>query len=236
MVLQVSFYFDFGSFNVFFCYCVIFVIEWCIGVMFDYVLVLFGGLFKLIGNQFLVVVFVGIKNKLDYDLFEMWCFIVCYGIMDFQFNLYFLINMLYLMCGVVMVQEIGVFLVYVDVVIDVMWICGLDMGQFVVFVEILFVVGLLIDCIFELLELLVVKQWLIDNINVVFEKGVFGILIFLVGDEFYFGKDWLCDVEEVIIGGFVLFDVKVVWEVVNKIVVVDFYNFVFNKCDIDGVI
>lgn len=71
MIFRVEFYFDFGSFNVYFSYLVIFVIEECMGVMFEYFLILFGGVFKLMNNVLLVVLLQGIQNKFEYQVFEM---------------------------------------------------------------------------------------------------------------------------------------------------------------------
>ena len=42
----------------------------------------------------------------------------------------------------------------------------------------------------------VVKQQLIDNTNAAVERGVFGSPSFFVGDELYFGKDKLQEVED----------------------------------------
>jgi 2-hydroxychromene-2-carboxylate isomerase len=43
-----------------------------------------------------------------------------------------------------------------------------------------------------------VKQALLDNTTRSVERGTFGSPTFFVGDEIFFGKDRLCDVEEMI--------------------------------------
>jgi 2-hydroxychromene-2-carboxylate isomerase len=44
-----------------------------------------------------------------------------------------------------------------------------------------------------------VKQKLIENTSRAVERGTFGSPTFFVGDEIYFGKDSLCDVEDEIV-------------------------------------
>ena len=233
---QVSFYFDFGSPNAFFCHRVIPAIEQRTGVTFDYVPVLLGGLFKLTGNQSPAVAFAGIKNKPEYDRLEMHRFIARHGITDFLFNPHFPINTLQLMRVAVAAQEIGVFPAYVDAMMDAMWTCGLDMGQPDIVADTLSAAGLPTDRILALSQSPEVKQRLLDNTNQAFEKGAFGIPTFLVGDELYFGKDRLRDVEEAITGVLALSDTKAVRESANKKAVIDSYDLALNKRDIPAAI
>ena len=44
-----------------------------------------------------------------------------------------------------------------------------------------------------------IKQILLNNTEAACERGAFGIPSFLVGDEIFFGKDRLRDVEEMIV-------------------------------------
>jgi 2-hydroxychromene-2-carboxylate isomerase len=52
--------------------------------------------------------------------------------------------------------------------------------------------------LFALAQTPEVKQRLLDNTQAAFDKGAFGSPSFLVGDDLYFGKDRLRDVEEAI--------------------------------------
>jgi 2-hydroxychromene-2-carboxylate isomerase len=45
-----------------------------------------------------------------------------------------------------------------------------------------------------------VKQRLLDNTQSAFDHGAFGSPSFLVGNDLYFGKDRLRDVEDALIG------------------------------------
>ena len=197
-MVDVQFLFDFGSPNAFLVHRVIPGIEERTGAKFCYVPVLLGGLFKLTGNQSPAAAFAGIKNKPEYNQLEMRRFIARHGIADFEFNTYFPINTLQLMRGAVAAQELGVFERYVDVVFDAMWTKGLDMGQPEFIAATLAEAGLPVEQLLAQSQAPEIKRRLLDNTQAAFERGAFGSPSFLVGDELYFGKDRLGEVEEVI--------------------------------------
>ena len=197
-MVEVRFLFDFGSPNAFVVHRVIPGIEQRIGAKFTYVPILLGGLFKLTGNQSPMTAFAGIKNKPEYQRLEMKRFLVRHGIADFAFNPHFPINTLHLMRGAVAAQEVGVFERYVEAVYDAMWTTGRDMGQPEVVAKTLASAGLPVEQLLAMSQTPQIKQRLLDNTQTAFERGAFGSPSFLVGDELYFGKDRLGEVEEVI--------------------------------------
>lgn len=197
----VIFYFDFGSPNAFLAHRVIPAVEQRTGVSLEYVPILLGGLFKLTGNQSPVTAFAGIKNKPQYEMAEMQRFIARHGIEDFRFNPHFPINTLQLMRGAIAAQQLGVFEAYVDQVFDDIWTRGRDMGDLEVVSQSLASVGLPVQAIFELAQSAEIKQRLLDNTQQAFDHGAFGSPSFLVGQELFFGKDRLRDVEEEIVRG-----------------------------------
>ena len=197
-MVEVRFLFDFGSPNAFVVHRVIPGIEQRTGVKFTYVPILLGGLFKLTGNQSPMTAFAGIKNKPEYQRLEMQRFLVRHGIADFAFNPHFPINTLHLMRGAVAAQKLGVFERYVDAVYDAMWTRGRDMGQPEVVAKTLASAGLPVEQLLAMSQTPQIKQRLLDNTQTAFERGAFGSPSFLVGDELYFGKDRLGEVEEVI--------------------------------------
>ena len=196
---SVQFLFDFGSPNAFLAHRAIPAIEQRTGVRFSYVPVLLGGLFKLTGNQSPATAFAGIKNKPAYNRLEMHRFIARHAITDFVFNPYFPVNTLQLMRGAVAAQELGVFERYVDAIYDAMWTLGLDMGQPEVVAATLKRAGLPVEQLLTRSQAPEIKQRLLDNTQAAFASGAFGSPSFLVGEELYFGKDSLRDVEEQII-------------------------------------
>jgi 2-hydroxychromene-2-carboxylate isomerase len=195
---DVSFYFDFGSPNAFLCHRVIPAIEARTGATFTYVPILLGGLFKLTGNQSPVTAFAGVKNKPEYERIEMQRFLARHAITDFRMNPHFPINTLLLMRGAVAAQQLGVFDAYVTRVFDDIWTRGTDMAQPQLVAASLGEAGLPVEQLFALAQTPDVKQRLLDNTQAAFEKGAFGSPSFLVGDDLYFGKDRLRDVEEAI--------------------------------------
>ena len=197
-MVEVRFLFDFGSPNAFVVHRVIPGIEQRTGVKFTYVPILLGGLFKLTGNQSPMTAFAGIKNKPEYQRLEMQRFLVRHGIADFAFNPHFPINTLHLMRGAVAAQELGVFERYVEAVYDAMWTRGRDMGQPEVVAKTLASAGLPFEQLLAMSQTPQIKQRLLENTQTAFERGAFGSPSFLVGDELYFGKDRLGEVEEVI--------------------------------------
>ena len=194
--MDVKFYFDFGSPNAFLSHRVIPEIEARTAAKFDYVPILLGGLFKLTGNQSPMAAFAGIKHKPAYEALETQRFIARHGIADFAFNPHFPINTLHLMRSAVAAQDLGVFQAYVDCVYDAMWTRGLDMGQPPIIAQSLAKAGLPAKALLEAAQAPSVKQRLLDNTQSAFDHGAFGSPTFLVGDDLYFGKDRLRDVEE----------------------------------------
>ena len=198
-MVDVRFLFDFGSPNAFLVHRAIPAIEQRTGVRFAYVPILLGGLFKLTGNQSPATAFAGIRNKPEYNQLEMQRFLARHGIADFVFNPHFPVNTLQLMRGSIAARELDVFDRYVDVVFDAMWTSGLDLGQPEVIAATLGEAGLPVDALLALSQTPEIKQRLLDNTQAAFESGAFGSPSFLVGDELYFGKDRLGEVEEEVV-------------------------------------
>lgn len=197
--MRVEFLFDFGSPNAFLSHKVIPDIVQRTGVAFTYVPVLLGGLFKQTGNQSPATAFAHIKNKPQYEQLEMRRFIARHNITGFQINPHFPVNTLQLMRGAVAAQHAGVFEAYIDWVFDDMWVRGLKMDDPAVLRGALSAGGLPADEIIALAQTDSVKGQLLANTEGAFQKGAFGSPSFLVGDELYFGKDRLRDVEEEIL-------------------------------------
>jgi 2-hydroxychromene-2-carboxylate isomerase len=197
--MQVEFLFDFGSPNAFLSHRVMPAIAQRTGVAVDYMPVLLGGLFKLTGNQSPATAFAHIKNKPQYEALEMRRFIARHNVTDYQMNPHFPVNTLQIMRGAVAAQRAGVFEGYVDSVFDDMWVRGLKMDDPAVLREALAAAGLPADEIIALSQTDEVKGQLLANTERAFQKGAFGAPAFLVGDELYFGKDRLPDVEEEIL-------------------------------------
>lgn len=194
--MNVKFLFDFGSPNAYLCHRVIPGIEAATGARFDYVPILLGGVFKLTGNQSPGTAFAHVKNKLEYERLETERFVRRHGLSDFRFNPHFPVNTLQLMRGAVAAQEAGVFEAFVDKIYDDMWVRGRKMDDPDVYAASLLEAGLPKDEILNLAQTEPVKSKLMANTQGAVDAGVFGSPSFLVGQELFFGKDRLREIEE----------------------------------------
>ena len=196
MPVKVEFHFDFGSPNAYLAHRVVPAIERRTGVVFDYVPVLLGGVFKATGNASPAVRLQGIKNKGEYEALEMRRFIARHGITDFRFNPHFPVNTLQIMRGAVAARRLGCAARYDDEVFRHMWVEPKPLDQPAVIRAALVASGLPADDLISLASDPGVKQELITNTERSVVRGTFGSPTFFVGDEIFFGKDRLRDVEE----------------------------------------
>jgi 2-hydroxychromene-2-carboxylate isomerase len=198
-VAKLEFHFDFGSPNAYLSHLVIPAIEKRTGAKFEYVPVLLGGVFKMTNNRSPAQSLAGIKNKPEYERLEMTRFIKRNGITRFQSNPFFPVNTLMMMRGAIAARQLGVFERYVDEMYRNMWADPKKMDDPNVLRAALDEAGLPTAKIFELIETKSVKDELIENTNRSVERGTFGSPTFYVGNEIFFGKDRLRDVEEMIV-------------------------------------
>lgn len=196
---KVEFHFDFGSPNAYLAHLVIPEIEERTGVEFEYVPILLGGVFKLTNNRSPAEKMAGIKNRLEYERLELQRFIRRHGITQFNWNPFFPVNTLLIMRGAVAAQLEGELSRYVDEIFRAMWAEPKDMDDPEV------VQAALQESGFDAVRLLArtqepeVKERLLKNTEDSVARGTFGSPTFFVGDEIFFGKDRLRDVEEEIL-------------------------------------
>jgi 2-hydroxychromene-2-carboxylate isomerase len=197
---HVEFHFDFGSPNAYLAHLLIPQIEKRTGTPFEYVPVLLGGVFKLTNNRSPMESFQGVKNKLEYQRMETQRFIRRHGITRYAMNPFFPVNSLMIMRGAVAAQMEGVFAHYVDEVFRHMWAEPKKMDDPAVARAALDESGLDGARLIAMTQEPTVKDRLLANTQKSVERGAFGSPTFFVGDEMFFGKDRLRDVEEEIFG------------------------------------
>lgn len=195
---RVEFHFDFGSPNAYLSHLVIPRIEARTGAKFRYVPVLLGGVFKLTGNRSPAEAFAGIKNKPEYERLETERFLHRHDITHFRRNPFFPVNTLTLMRGAIAAQRLGVFERYVDEMYRHMWAEPKKMDDPAVWVAALEEAGLDAPRFEQLVQDAAIKAELLANTERSVARGTFGSPTFFVGDEIFFGKDRLRDVEELI--------------------------------------
>ena len=196
MIPKVEFHFDFGSPNAYFAHAIIPAIEKRTGATFNYVPVLLGGVFKLTNNQAPMVQFKGIKNKLEYQRLETQRFIKKYGLKRFRMNPHFPVNTVQIMRGAVAAEMDGRLADYVDAVFRHMWEEGRKMDDPEMIRVALDASGLDGTRTLERIQDPAVKDRLLKNTEGSVARGTFGSPTFFVGEEMFFGKDRLGDVEE----------------------------------------
>ena len=199
MTVKVEFLFDFGSPNAYLAEVAIAGIEQRTGVKFDYVPVLLGGIYKATGNMSPFESLRGIKNKPEYQALETQRFIRRHGIVRFRSNPFFPVNTLMLMRGAVAAQFEGVFEPYFRAAYHHMWEEPKKMDDPAIFRSAFLSSGIDVDRLAARAQQDDVKKKLIELTENAVRRGAFGSPTFFVGNEMFFGKDQLRDVEESIV-------------------------------------
>jgi 2-hydroxychromene-2-carboxylate isomerase len=197
--LKVEFHFDFGSPNAYLAELVLPEIEKRTGVKFEYVPVLLGGVYKATGNMSPFDSLRGIKNKPEYIALETERFLRRHGVTKFKPNPFFPVNTLMLMRGVVAAQFEDMFESYFRAAYHHMWVEPKKMDDQQIFRDAFVSSGVDIDRLIVRAQQDDVKNKLIENTQNAVARGEFGSPTFFVGDEIFFGKDRLREVEESIV-------------------------------------
>jgi len=195
---QVEFHFDFGSPNAYLAHKLIPGLAQRSGAAFIYVPFLLGGVFKLTNNVAPMVQFKDVKNKLAYQRLEMQRFLDKHRLTQFRWNPHFPVNTVQIMRGAIVAQMDGNLMPYVDAVFHHMWEAPKKMDDPAVIRAALEESGLDAAHILVRIQDQDVKDALLKNTEASVARGSFGAPTFFVGDEMYFGKDRLRDLEEAI--------------------------------------
>jgi 2-hydroxychromene-2-carboxylate isomerase len=193
-----QFLFDFASPNAFLAWRALPAIEKRTGVAFAAVPVLFGGIFKLTGNQAPMIANAGVPAKLAYEQLEMRRFIARHDI-PFTFNPHFPVNTLLLMRMATAADMDGALASFVNATFPLMWEAPQKMDDAAIAVAALEKAGVNAQRYADRAQEADVKARLMEATQRAVDRGVFGIPSFLVGDALYFGKNTLPEVEETIL-------------------------------------
>lgn len=191
----IDFIFDFASPNAYLSYKVLPQIAARTGASVNLIPCLLGGIFKATGNQAPMIAFGGIKGKMAYEMLETQRFIKTHGLTQFRMNPHFPVNSLLAMRGLIAAEMDGVKDAYVDAVLKGFWEDGLKMDDPAVMQDVLTRAGLDGAALIARTQDPAVKQALAANTDAAVARGVFGIPTFFVGEEMFFGKDRLGQVE-----------------------------------------
>jgi 2-hydroxychromene-2-carboxylate isomerase len=193
---EIEFHFDVGSPNAYLAHRVIPEIQQRTAARFRYVPILLGGVFKATGNRSPAEAFANVPSKRAFMDLETRRFLARHGITDFRRNAHFPVNTLTVMRGAVAARHEGCFEHYVEVVFHNMWSEPKKMDEPEVIRAVLAGNGLDAGRLLARAQSPEVKQELLRNTEASVARGTFGAPTFFVGNEMFFGKDQLRDVED----------------------------------------
>ena len=192
----IDFIFDFGSPNAYLAWKVLPGVAARAGAEVNLVPALLGGIFKATGNRSPGEAYAEVKGKLAYEGLETRRFVAKHGLGRFRPNPHFPVNTLLIMRGLVAARRMGLGEAYLAAVEAAMWEDGEKMDDPPVVARVLAAAGLDAEALLAATQDPQVKAELIANTEAAVARGVFGIPTFFVGEEMFFGKDRLGQVEE----------------------------------------
>ena len=195
---QLDFIFDFGSPNAYFAYKALPPILERTGATLNLIPCLLGGIFKATGNQAPMMAFANVKGKIAYDQLEIMRFIKKHGLTKFKFNPNFPVNTLLLMRGAIVAENDGRLSEYVEAGLKCMWEDEIKMDDPEVFATAMTNLGFDGQEILEKTQNPEVKAKLAENTAAAVERGCFGIPTFYIGNEMFFGKERLGQIEDLL--------------------------------------
>ncbi len=195
MPKTIDFIFDFASFNAYYVHRVLPGIAARTGAAINLIPCLLGGIFKATGNQAPIYAFAGVKGKLAYEMLENERFVKKHGLTAFRMNPHFPVNSLLAMRGLIAAEMDGGKDAYVEAVLRGFWEDGLKMDAPAVWSEVVDKAGLNGAALLLRTQDPAVKAKLAANTEAAVARGAFGVPTFFVGEEMFFGKERLGQVE-----------------------------------------
>lgn len=195
MPRTLEFIFDFGSPNAYLAWHGLQPILDRTGAKLEINPCLLGGIFKLTGNQAPWLTYANVKGKLEYERLEMQRFISLHGLDKFNLNPHFPVNTLILMRAAVAAKHAGNLNSYVKAGLRAMWEDGKNMSDPDVFTDVMNAAGLDGANLLAATQDTAIKSKLAENTDAAVARGVFGVPSFFVGDQMFFGKDRMDQIE-----------------------------------------
>jgi 2-hydroxychromene-2-carboxylate isomerase len=156
-----------------------------------------GGMHKLTGNAPPFIRDAEVKGKNAYAKLEMQRFIEKHGFHRFKMNPKFpfnSVNLLRMLVSLSGDDQIR----FIDAMTPALWEEGLDVTDAAAVAAVLTKAGLDAEALAARAQDPAIKQALIDNTERAVERGTFGIPTFYIGEEMFFGKERLGQIEEML--------------------------------------
>jgi 2-hydroxychromene-2-carboxylate isomerase len=160
--------------------------------------VLLGGIFKLAGNQSPMAAFANVKGKSAYDMLEIRRFIEKHALTAFRWNPAFPMNTLLAMRALIGAERMGVAASAREALLAAMWEQEKNLADKDVLKSVLDAAGLDGAAILALTDDPSVKEALAADTTRAVERGAFGLPTFFIGEEMFFGKERLGQIEDML--------------------------------------
>lgn len=194
MTKSFEFLFDFGGPNSYLAHKMLPALCERAGATVSYTPILLGGLFKLTNNQAPLMRYAETPAKRDYEMLEFRRFIEAHAL-PFVMNPHFPMNSMMAMRGSVAAQRLDCFMPYVETIMSAMWEHGANLGDEAILRATLVDAGLDADALLSLSADESVKAELAANTQNAAARGAFGVPTFFVGEDMFWGKERLGQVE-----------------------------------------
>ena len=158
-----------------------------------------GGMHKLTGNAPPFIRDADVKGKNAYASLEMRRFIAKHGLHRFKMNPKFPFFSVYLLRMLVSLDGDDQIRL-IEALTPAIWEQGLDVGDAAAVAAVLTAAGFDAQSLAAKTQDAAIKQALMDNTEKAVERGTFGIPTFFIGDEMFFGKERLGQIEEMLAG------------------------------------
>ena len=156
-----------------------------------------GGIHKLTGNAPPFIRDADVKGKNAYANLEMQRFIAKHGLHRFKMNPKFPFNSINLLRMLVSLESDDQ-IKFIEVLITAIWEDGLDVTDVAAVARVLTNAGFDAESLAAKAQDPAIKQAVIDSTEKAVERGVFGIPTFFIGEEMFFGKERLGQIEEML--------------------------------------
>jgi 2-hydroxychromene-2-carboxylate isomerase len=193
-----DFYYDFGSPNAYFAWKALQGVSERTGLSISMYPVLIGGIFKLTNNQPPWQAFGNVPNKMKYMQLEIQRFVKDHNLTEFKFNSAFPVNTLLPMRAAIAAQQADVHEAYYPAVFKAIWEDDKNISQPDVLESVLNGIGLDGAALVAAAQTAEVKQGLMDATQACVDRGAFGLPTFFLGDDIYFGKDRVWQIEQAV--------------------------------------
>jgi len=159
-----------------------------------------GGMHKLTGNAPPFIRDAEVKGKNAYASLEMARFIAKHGLHRFKMNPKFPFNSVNLLRMLVSLEGDDQ-IKFIEALTPAIWEQGLDVSDAAALAAVLTQAGFDAQSLAAKTQDAAIKQTLIDNTEKAAERGTFGIPTFYIGEEMFFGKERLGQIEELLENG-----------------------------------